>query len=71
MKTMKRPTMPDMKPTGINTANSESVVAMTARQSLSCPQSRPEMGAYLFFDEAVDVFENDDSVVNNDAYHPG
>ena len=54
---MKRPTMPPMKPTGRNTASSESVVAITARPiSLRAFDGRLERRHVLLFDEAVRYF---------------
>ena len=65
---MKRPTMPPMKPTGTKIATSDSVVASTARP-ISC--GRVDRGLervlVLLLDEAVDVLQHDDRVVDDDA----
>ena len=67
---MKRPTMPPMKPTGTNTAISDSVVAITARPISFVPSMAASNGAHaLLFDEAIDVLEHDDRVVDDDADH--
>ena len=64
----KRPTMPPMKPTGTNTATSDSVVASTARPiSLVAVDGRLELVLVLLLDEAVDVLQHDDRVVDDDA----
>ncbi len=45
---MKRPTIPPMKPTGTNTAISESVVAMTARPISRVPSMAASKGGRPF-----------------------
>ena len=45
---MKRPTMPPMKPTGKNTASSESVVAITARPISLVPAMAASIGGIFF-----------------------
>ena len=65
---MNRPTMPPMNATGTKIATSDSVVASTAR-----PISLvPSIAAWnwlivLLLDEAVDVLQHDDRVVDHDA----
>ena len=64
---MKRPTMPPMKPTGTKIAISESVVARTARPISFVASTAACRRHPLLFDEAVDVLEHDDRVVDDDA----
>ncbi len=67
---MKRPTMPPRKPTGMKTASSD----MRRRHDREADLARAldrrlERRHALLFDEAVDVLEHDDRVVDDDADH--
>ena len=60
--------MPDMNATGMNTAMSDSVVASTARpMSLRGGDGGGEGLVAHLVDEAVDVLEHHDGVVDDDA----
>ena len=60
--------MPPMKATGRNTAISDSVVASTARPISCVASDRGGEGLLLLLvDEAEDVLEHDDRVVDDDA----
>ena len=62
--------MPVINPTGINTASSESVVASTARPISRVPSiAALKRGHSLFLDEAVNILEHDDRVVDHDTDH--
>ena len=65
---MKRPTMPPMKPTGTKMAISDSVVASTARPiSFVASTAASKRIHPLLLDEAVDVLEHDNRVVDDDT----
>ena len=65
---MNRPTMPPMKATGTKIVTSDSVVASTARPiSLRAVDRGLELILVLLLDEAVDVLQHDDRVVDDDA----
>ena len=67
---MKRPTMPPMKPTGRKTASRrERGGHHREADFLGALDGRLEGRHVLLFDEAVDIFEHDDGVVDHDADH--
>ena len=69
---MKRPTMPDINPTGMKTASKRKRRRHDGQANLFCALNRRLKGMHpLLFHKAVDVFQNDDGVVNHDADHQG
>ena len=64
----KRPITPWMNATGTKITTSESVVALTARPTSAVAALAAAIGLHvLFFDEAEDVLQHHDRVVDNDA----
>ena len=67
---MKRPTIPVMNPTGMNTASSGKSRRKHREADLACSlDGRLKRVHALFFDESVDVLQHDDRVIDHDSDH--
>ncbi len=67
----RRPTIPDMNSSGMNTAISEKVIEMMVKPIWPAPLSAASNGAVAGLDVADDVLDHDDGVIDNEAHGDG
>ena len=63
----RRPTMPDMKISGMKTPMRERLRETTVKPICLAPLSAATMGAFPRLDEADDVFDHDNGVIHHEA----